>query len=163
MINGSSPRVVSVMAGALACLMACGRGGNSMEQGDLTVFATRYAAAWSSQDPDSLAAFYAEDGSLTVNGGAPSVGRAAVRATAAEFMSGFPDMLVVMDSVVGQGTHALFHWTWTGTNTGPGGTGRSVHISGYEEWTLGADGLIIESQGHYDEAEYERQVTGVER
>ena len=28
----------------------------------------------------------------------------------------------------------------------------------HEEWTIGADGLIAESKGHYDEAEYQRQL-----
>ena len=124
----------------------------------LTDFATRYAAAWSSQHPESLAAFYSDSGALVVNGGTPSVGGAAIRATAQSFMTAFPDMLVRMDSVLDRGDHAVFHWTWTGTNTGPGGTGRAVRISGYEEWTFGADGLILKSDGHYDEAEYQRQV-----
>jgi hypothetical protein len=75
-------------------------------------------------------------------------------------MSAFPDMVVVMDSVKQEGDRAIFHWTWTGTNTGPGGTGNSVRISGYEEWTFGPGGLIQESQGHYDEPEYRRQVNG---
>jgi steroid delta-isomerase-like uncharacterized protein len=131
-----------------------------MNQTQLTDFATRYAAAWSSQNPDSLAAFYAESGSLKVNAGAASVGRAAIRATAQGYMSAFPDMIVRMDSVVQIGPKATFHWTWTGTNTGPGGTGKAVHISGYEEWTIGRDGLISQSLGHFDEAEYQRQVTG---
>ena len=113
-----------------------------MNQSELTDFATRYAAAWSSQNPASLAAFYAEDGSLTVNAGAPSVGRAAITATAQGFMTAFPDMKVKMDEVRGAGSHAIFRWIWTGTNTGPGGTGKSVRIKGYEEWTIGADGLI---------------------
>jgi hypothetical protein len=69
-------------------------------------------------------------------------------------------MVVALDSVIGEGGRAVFHWTWTGTNTGPGGTGRAVRISGYEEWTLDAHGLIAESKGHYDEAEYRRQVSG---
>jgi uncharacterized protein (TIGR02246 family) len=129
-----------------------------MNQSKLTDFATRYAAAWSSQDPDKLASFYAEDGSLSVNAGKPSVGRAAIAATARGFMDAFPDMVVTMDSASGEGRHATFHWTWTGTNTGPGGTGRSVRISGREEWTLGANGLILESKGHYDEVEYQRQM-----
>jgi len=30
---------------------------------------------------------------------------------------------------------------------------------GYEEWTIGADGLIAKSLGHFDEAEYKRQLT----
>jgi steroid delta-isomerase-like uncharacterized protein len=129
-----------------------------MNQTRLTDFATRYAAAWSSQHPDSLASFYAETGSLTVNAGAPSVGRAAITATAQSYMTAYPDMVVKMDSVSQEGGHAVFHWTWTGTNTGPGGTGKAVRISGYEEWKIGPDGLIAESKGHFDEAEYQRQL-----
>ena len=73
-------------------------------------------------------------------------------------MTAFPDMVVKMDRVHPEGGHAVFHWTWTGTNSGPGGAGRSVRLTGYEEWTLGADGLIVESEGHFDEAEYQRQL-----
>ena len=130
-----------------------------MSLATLTDFATRYAAAWSSQQPDHLASFYAENGSLSVNGGTPSTGRAAIAATAQGFMTAFPDMVVTMDSVSQEGGHAIFHWTWTGTNTGPGGTGKGVRIRGYEEWTLSPNDLIAESKGHFDEAEYQRQVT----
>jgi steroid delta-isomerase-like uncharacterized protein len=151
-------RLVSLTAAALLGLSACTSRTTSMSKTKLTDFATRYAAAWSSQHPDTLASFYAETGSLTVNADAPSVGRAAITATAQGFMSAFPDMVVTMDSVIQEGGHAIFHWTWTGTNTGPGGTGKAVRISGYEEWTMGPDGLIAESKGHYDEAEYQRQV-----
>jgi len=129
-----------------------------MNQTALTNFATRYAAAWSSQNPVSLASFYNENGSLTVNGAAPSVGRTAISETARGFMTAFPDMVVKMDRISQDGSHAIFRWIWTGTNTGPGGTGKSVRITGHEEWTIGADGLIVESKGHYDEAEYQRQL-----
>lgn len=129
-----------------------------MNQAELTDFATRYAAAWSSQNPASVAAFYAENGSLTVNAGAPSVGRAAITTTAQGFMTAFPDMVVKLEQVNQEGRRVIFRWIWTGTNTGPGGTGKSVRIQGYEEWTMDADGLIAESKGQYDEAEYERQL-----
>ena len=49
-----------------------------MNQSELTDFATRYAAAWSSQNPEELASLYAENGSLRVNEGDPSVGREAI-------------------------------------------------------------------------------------
>ena len=39
-----------------------------------------------------------------------------------------------------------------------GGSGRSVRISGFEEWKIGDDGLIAESRGHFDSAAYERQL-----
>ena len=43
------------------------------------------------------------------------------------------------------------------------GTGRRVRISGFEEWSIGDDGLIASSLGHYDQADYERQLEqGVE-
>jgi hypothetical protein len=105
-----------------------------------------------------LAAFYSEDGSLQVNSGAPAVGREAVRGTAEGFMTAFPDMAVRLDSVVKTGTGARFHWLWTGTNTGPGGTGKAVRMTGYEDWTFAANGLIAQSLGHYDDVEYQRQL-----
>src|SRR5262245_15530648 len=128
-----------------------------MNQTQLADFATPYAAAWSSQDPVLLASFYTENGRLTVNGGPPSVSRAAVTETARGFMTAFPDMVVKLDRLSGTADHPEFHWIWTGTNTGPGGTGKAVRITGYEEWTLDG-GRIAESRGHYDEAEYQRQL-----
>ena len=130
-----------------------------MNQTKLADFGTRYAAAWSSQNPASLASFYTDTGSLTVNSGAPSVGRAAITETVRGFMTAFPDMVVKMDEVSQDGGHTTFRWTWTGTNSGPGGTGKFVRIRGYEEWTMSPDGLIAESKGHYDEADYQRQLT----
>jgi len=129
-----------------------------MDVAELKEFAARYTAAWCSQDAASVAAFFAENGSLTINDGAPSVGRPAVTAAAQGFMTAFPDMVVTMDSVSLEGGRAEYRWTLTGTNTGPGGTGKAVRISGYEEWTFSADGLIAESQGHFDEADYNRQL-----
>lgn len=130
-----------------------------MNNTDLTDFANRYAAAWSSQNPVEFAAFYDESGSLTVNG-ASSVGRAAITATARAYMSAFPDMVVKLDSLRQEDDQTIFHWTWTGTNTGPGGTGKAVHLSGYERWTMGANGLIAKSDGHFDNDEYQRQLKG---
>jgi predicted ester cyclase len=130
-----------------------------MDAASLEVFAASYTAAWCSQHAASVAAFFAERGSLTINGGTPSVGRAAITAAAQGFMSAFPDMVVAMDGVDADGDRAVYRWTLTGTNTGPGGSGRPVRISGYEEWRLGADGLIAESQGHFDQADYDRQLS----
>jgi nuclear transport factor 2 (NTF2) superfamily protein len=121
-------------------------------------FATRYTAAWCSQDPARVASFFSEDGSLTINDGTPAVGRAAIAASARGFMTAFPDLLVTFDRLGFLDGRPTYHWTLTGPNTGPGGTGRKVRISGYEEWTFGADGLIAGSLGWFDAAEYDRQL-----
>jgi uncharacterized protein (TIGR02246 family) len=133
---------------------------NQMDDTQLREFAAKYTAAWCSQNPASVASFFAENGSLKINNGAPSVGRKAIAAAALEFMTAFPDMIVKMDATTVDGVHAIFRWTLIGTNNGPGGTGNPVRISGFEEWTIGTDGLIAESKGHFDEADYQRQLKG---
>jgi len=125
---------------------------------DLHDFATRYTAAWCSQNPASVAAFFSPDGSLTINNGTPSVGRAAIAAAARSFMTAFPDLQVMMDSVMEHDDRTEYHWTLIGTNTGPDGTGKRVRISGFESWSFGHDGLILDSQGCFDEADYNRQL-----
>ena len=79
------------------------------------------------------------------------MGRKAITEAAQGFMTALPDMVVTMDGMSIQGEHAVFRWTLTGTNIGPWSTGKAVRISGQEEWTIGADGLIAESKGHFDE------------
>ena len=152
---------------------------------ELNDFASRYANAWCSQDPERVAAFFAERGSISINNGPPAVGREAIAKEAQAFMTTFPDMVVTFDKLEPRGDTTAFHWTLTGTNTGPGGTGKRVRISGYELWKIdnGAagsratwtgrpervdeqggesinNGLIAESKGHFDAAEYERQLRG---
>ena len=121
-------------------------------------FAAQYTAAWCSQDPTRVASFYSPGGSLTVNNDPPAVGRDAITEVAQSLMAAFPDMRVVMDKVFVRGDHAEYHWTLIGTNTGPGGTGHRVRISGFELWQIGADELIASSQGHFDSSEYHRQL-----
>ena len=121
-------------------------------------FAERYTAAWCSQNAESVAAFFSEAGSLTINGGTPAVGRDAIAADAQSFMTAFPDLRVEMDDLRRASDRVEYHWTLTGTHTGPGGTGRRVRISGFESWEIGADGLIAESLGQFDAEEYRRQL-----
>jgi len=125
----------------------------------LTEFAKRYIAAWCSGQPENVAAHYSPEGSLTINDGEPAVGRAAITEAARSFMTAFPDLQVLMDDLLVGDSPAEYHWTLIGTNSGPDGTGHAVRISGFEEWTIGEDGLIAKSLGHYDQAEYDRQLT----
>ncbi len=125
---------------------------------DLHAFATRYTAAWCSQNAASVAEFFAPDGSLTINNGTPSIGRAAITAAAQSFMTAFPDLLILMDRIVARGDRTEYHWTLIGTNTGPGGSGNPVRISGFESWQFSPDGLILDSQGRFDPDDYNRQL-----
>lgn len=124
----------------------------------LVGFAERYTAAWCSHNASSVAAFYAESGSLTINDGTPAIGRPAIATAAQDFMTAYPDLVVKFDRLEPRGERVLYHWTFIGTNRGPGGTGNQVRISGYEDWRIGPDGLIADSIGHYDAEDWDRQV-----
>ena len=63
----------------------------------LRSFAEAYTAAWCSRNPANVAAFFADNGSLSVNDDSPAVGREAITGVAQGFMTDFPDLRVVMD------------------------------------------------------------------
>ncbi len=129
-----------------------------MKPFNLHKFAANYTAAWCSQRAADVASFFSESGSLQINDGAPSVGRRSITAEAQGFMTAFPDLIVQMDELSVDSDRIEYHWTLSGTNSGPDGTGQSVHISGFEVWKFGSDGLIAESKGHFDKSEYNRQL-----
>ncbi|MDP5069815.1 MAG: ester cyclase, partial [Congregibacter sp.] len=125
---------------------------------DVDAFALGYTAAWNNHDPDGVAAFYADSGSLTVNDGEPAVGREAVAGVARCFMDAFPDLVLINLRNEDIDGRIRYHWRFLGTNTGPEGTGAAVDFSGFEAWIFDDQGLILDSQGSFDAADYERQL-----
>jgi len=121
-------------------------------------FAERYTVAWCGQDPVRVAAFFSPNGSLRINDGVPAVGRGAITEAARGFMTAFPDLEVRMEGLRAEGENVVYSWLLTGSNTGPGGKGHRVRVRGFEEWRFGADGRIAESRGHFDAADYQRQI-----
>lgn len=119
--------------------------------------AQRYTEAWCSHVPDKVAAFYAEDGRISINDGDPMVGREAVAGMVRGFYDQFPDLAVEMDHVRMAGNSALYLWTLEGTDAG---SANRVRLSGWEAWKLSDDGLVSESEGRFDAADYERQLAG---
>jgi uncharacterized protein (TIGR02246 family) len=132
----------------------------SMSQEQTRKMAENYTKAWCSHDPNAVASFYAQDGRIIINDGEPSQGRAEISAAVQTFFNDFPDFVVRMDDIRTSGTYAVYLWTSEGTNSGPGGTGNHVKASGWEYWRYSEDGLIVESAGHYDADDYQRQIDG---
>jgi uncharacterized protein (TIGR02246 family) len=157
--NGTYP-VAPAAAVAVGCEHEGARAGRALQgvtavdEGLVRSFAERYTAAWCSGDPAQVAHHYAPDGSLVINDGTPSVGRAEITVAAKSFMDTFPDLQVLLDEVR-RGTDAVeYHWTLVGTHVE---TGNHVRVSGYELWELAGD-VIQKSDGHFDQAEYDKQV-----
>jgi len=90
-----------------------------LEVAQLRDFAKRYTAAWCSREAASVAAFFAPNGSLSVNG-ALAAGRGAITDVAQGFMTAFPDMELQMDDVRIEGDRAVYHWTLSALTTGRG-------------------------------------------
>jgi len=114
-------------------------------------FARSYTDSWCSRDPVRVADHFVTGGTIAINGGEP----AEITEVAQGFVSAFPDIQVFMDDVVFKDDIVEYHWTFTGTSSE---TGKFVRISGFEEWTFGDDGLVEQSKGNYDQAEYDRQL-----
>ena len=120
----------------------------------IRAFARSYAEAWCSHDPARVADHYVPGGKIEINGGEPTE----ITEAARSFMEAFPDIQVFVDDVAFEDDAVEFKWTFTGTNTGPNGTGKWVRISGAEQWTLAGGGLVLSSKGSFDQAEYDRQL-----
>jgi hypothetical protein len=88
----------------------------------------------------------------------PAIGRSAITEAAQSFMTASRICAFIMNDLLLKEGYAEYHWVLAGTNTGAGGTGRAVRISGLERWRMGADGLISASEGHFDASEYRRQL-----
>lgn len=125
---------------------------------DPELFAKSYSQAWSGVRPEFVASFFEEDGSIQVNDGDPAKGRNEIANIAHVFMTDLPDMVVRFDSLKNSSDGIEFHWTLIATNTGPGGTGNKVKVSGYEQWEIGENNLIKKSLGSFPSEEYERQI-----
>ncbi len=124
------------------------------DRADVREFARSYTEAWCSHDPAKVAAHYVPGGTIAINDGEPTE----IADVARSFIDAFPDIEVFMDDVVFEDDTVEYRWTFTGTNSGPGGTGTAVRISGFEHWVLGDELLVAEAQGHYDQDEYDRQL-----
>jgi len=121
----------------------------------MKTFAESYTAAWCSNDPSRVAECFALDGSLKVNDSPAAVGRTEIAAVAQGFMTAFPDLQVFMNDLISDRYGLIYHWTLTGTYSE---TGKAVRLSGYEAWTISADGLIAVSLGYFDQDEYQSQI-----
>jgi nuclear transport factor 2 (NTF2) superfamily protein len=122
-----------------------------MDAGPIRELAQSYTEAWCSRDAARVASHYAPGARIAINRGEP----AGIEDVAASFIAAFPDITVYEDDLVVGDEVVAYHWTFTGTSSE---TGKWVRITGFEEWTIAADGRIASSRGTYDEAEYERQL-----
>lgn len=145
-----------IFAWLMFIVTACQNKNSELQK--MHVFGEEYTAAWNSKVPAQMASFYAEDGSLTINNGKPATGRNELEAVARSFMEAFPDLTLTMDSLLVDSDTYRYHWTFSGTNTGPGGTGNKVVFSGFERWNMNDEGLIQKSIGTFDADDYNKQL-----
>ena len=131
---------------------------SAAELSQISTFAENYTAAWNSQNPESVASFFSSEGTLSVNNDPPLEGRNAITNFAKGFMIAFPDMNLIMDSLIVKSDRTEYYWTFSGTNAGPKGTCNFVRFSGVEKWQFDNKGLIKHSKGSYDAEEYKHQV-----
>ena len=121
------------------------------DQEQVLALARSYTDAWCGGEPARVAEHFAPGATIAINGGAPTP----ILDVAESFTAAFPAMELLMGDVMIRDEVVEYHWTLIGDHSG---TGNHVHISGFEEWTIGDDGLVVTSLGNFDQVEYDRQV-----
>ena len=116
-----------------------------------------HCVAWTNRTPDIVAHRYAEQTTMSMNGGEPMTSRSQIADMAVGFMFDFPDLILSLDTVLVADHHMVYAWTFEGHHKE---TGNHVRFSGWEEWDLDDNLKVIKSLGWYDGADYERQVAG---
>ncbi|HEX9158914.1 MAG TPA: nuclear transport factor 2 family protein [Rhizomicrobium sp.] len=119
--------------------------------------AEAYTAAWNTGSSEAVAAFFAPQGRIVINGGEPWTGHAGVQKMAEGFFAEVPDLSLVCDHVRSAGDHVVYVWTFRGTHAD---TKNDLHIVGWEEWDIDAKHKIVSSRGWFDAEDYARQVAG---
>jgi uncharacterized protein (TIGR02246 family) len=126
----------------------------SIDPNAVARMARDYTAAWNSKSPEAVASFYARDGEIVINRGAPWSGRDKVAEMAAGFYADVPDLALVCDEVRCAGEHVIYVWTFTGHDAK---SGAPLTIRGWEEWELDSDLKVVTSRGWFDAEDYARQ------
>jgi uncharacterized protein (TIGR02246 family) len=116
--------------------------------------AAAYTEAWNTGRPEAVSAFFAADGAIIINNGSPWEGHDRVAEMAAGFYTDIPDLNLTCDGLRKSGNHLVYLWTFVGTHAG---TGKTVKVTGWEEWDLDAGGAIKLSRGWFDSEDYGRQ------
>jgi uncharacterized protein (TIGR02246 family) len=128
-----------------------------LDEATIRTIADAYRAAWNSGSADAVSSFYAEDGRIVINRGSPWEGRHGVAQMAADFFADVPDLSLVCDGGRVAGDHGAYLWTFTGTHAS---SGRTLRVSGWEEWDLDPDLRVKGSRGWFDADDYARQTSG---
>lgn len=128
-----------------------------MQTDRIAAVAADYTAAWNSGLAEAVASFYAEDGGIVINRGAPWEGRDGVAAMAAGFFADVPDLTLACDGLRIAGDHVAYLWTFTGHHAE---TSNPLRITGWEEWDMDPECKVAASRGWFDAADYARQVAG---
>ena len=119
--------------------------------------AKEHAAAWSEGASQKIVELFAEHGTISVNGGEPHVGRAAIGENAKELLATFPGLVVHCRETRHAGDRAVFIWTLEGNHAE---TGNFVSLAGWHEWELNDDMQVKRCCGFFHAGDLERQIKG---
>jgi steroid delta-isomerase-like uncharacterized protein len=121
----------------------------------------RYAAAFSTLDPDAIVALHAPDTQFWLHTGGQAVtGRAAVRKTFAGFFEQWPGLgFDVVRLITGDG-HWVLDWVLTATLTDADGGRRPIRFDCLDVVTLAPDGLVLRKDTYVDLVQAQAAVAG---
>jgi steroid delta-isomerase-like uncharacterized protein len=125
-----------------------------MTRDEIVALFDRRTEAWNRHDAAATAAYHAEDaiGESPVQG--RMIGRQRIQDGYTTWMTAFPDVKIVTDDVLVEGSRVVQFFTMTGTQKGSfhglPATGRKFQITGVFLATIDDGGLITHDRRLYD-------------
>jgi steroid delta-isomerase-like uncharacterized protein len=131
----------------------------AMSTKDLRSWTSERVQAWNEHDPDTYAAYYAEDAVVyDPMYPEPLSGRDAIREDFEGYLTAFPDAKYTLGSVVASDDSVAFELTARGTHTGPiptatgviPATNRSIEMPVAAFARVNDQGLVAEERRYFD-------------
>jgi steroid delta-isomerase-like uncharacterized protein len=133
-----------------------------MTRDEIVASCRREVESWNAHDAVGVAAFYAEEATVTDAGGETATGREEIAARARQYMDALPNLRFELQSVAADGNRFAMEWRASGTNTGSLAgmppTNRPVVVEGCDVGEFGDDGLIQRETDYWNEASFLRQL-----
>jgi steroid delta-isomerase-like uncharacterized protein len=145
------PKVIAKVLPLFVLCLICGcqqQGRDAITQGELNTLNDRILQIWNQGNLDLVDQVYAAR-VVRYDAGWPHPirGLDALKNHFQFYRSAFPDIDMIIQETIMEGDKIVWHWTLTGTNTGPMGeapaTGKEVQLSGISVGRI-VDGKIAE-------------------
>ena len=150
-------RILLIASIFLLSLNSCSDKGSSIEKEEMNknTVINFVSGIWNEKDLSQLDHFFSHEFIRRVNNVEIASNKEELTANIQVYLTGFPDLNLMIDEISPFRDQVIMHWTITGTNTGVFGefpaTGKKIKVSGLSHLSFDQAGKISHEDIFYNE------------